>query len=505
MADKKYNFDWSTPLIKKNDEEFSADKLNRATYANFLTNFLISQAKSGYVLNLNSSWGTGKTYFLKRWQASIEEHHPTVYIDAWKQDFSDDPMMTVVSSITAQLRDQSQDKDEQAIRNIGSKAWGFCKHAAPEITKALIKKASGVNIEEVIENGSGDNFTNSPEFASAAGKVVSAMFKDHEQKLKSIEEFKTTIIAFIDAVKSCSGKQNPTFIFVDELDRCRPSYAVEMLEVIKHFFDMPNVIFVVATDTEQLQHAVKAVYGNDFDANVYLGRFFKRRCTLKEQPRLAFIANHLSYLSEEQTDEFFPKIWPQLDNDKGYFFELLASVSDIYILSLRETEQLVDKILAILVNLGSEKIDLLLLSSLIIIHDKYKNYYQTLMEGRNASNLIKADSIQAMLPNVRVANKVNIKITPSINFPTMQIVVDRFSRNLDFEENRYEVNYRGLWATQLNLLIEAEPPVFIDNISNSHRRGQATQTNDMIGIELLKMNVPKTKFQDWVELATSFE
>ncbi|MEL0615029.1 P-loop NTPase fold protein, partial [Marinomonas arenicola] len=49
-------------------------------------------------------------------------------------------------------------------------------------------------------------------------------------------------------------------MFVDELDRCRPSYAVEMLESIKHIFDIKGIVFVVATDSEQLQHGVKAIY-----------------------------------------------------------------------------------------------------------------------------------------------------------------------------------------------------------------------------------------------------
>ncbi|TOL41491.1 hypothetical protein CGH98_24085, partial [Vibrio parahaemolyticus] len=78
-------------------------------------------------------------------------------------------------------------------------------------------------------------------------------------------------------------------VFIDELDRCRPSYAVEMLEVIKHFFELDNVVFVVATDTEQLQHAVKAVYGQLFDAQLYLGRFFRRRFSLLELSRKQFI------------------------------------------------------------------------------------------------------------------------------------------------------------------------------------------------------------------------
>ncbi|BEU05026.1 NTPase [Agarivorans sp. OAG1] len=508
MADKKYSFDWSTPLTKENDGEFSADKLNRATYANFLTNFLIAQAKSGYVLNLNSSWGTGKTYFLKRWQASIEEHHPTVYIDAWKQDFSDDPMMTVVSSITAQLRDQSQDKDEQAIRKIGSKAWGFCKHAAPEITKAVIKKVSGINVDEILEKDSEEDPCKSDEFAEATGKVVAAMFKDHEQKLKSIEDFKKSITAFIGSAKGCSGKQNPTFIFVDELDRCRPSYAVEMLEVIKHFFDMPNVIFVVATDTEQLQHAVKAVYGNDFDANVYLGRFFKRRCTLKEQPRLEFIANHLSYLSEEQIDEFFPKIWPQLDNDKGYFFELLASISDIYTLSLRETEQLVDKILAILVNLNEEKIDLLLLCSLMIIHDNHYDYYECVMTKKvpngGAKSYYDLQIINEYLGKNQLRSLLNIKIEPG----NLMVQQGNLQHPVNFKHGNYEINYSMLLSKQLEAIHD---PSSLKNhhsqIFSKINRNRTSQLDPITvaACEFTDLEASHSKYKDWVELATSFE
>ncbi|QDE47832.1 hypothetical protein EIN43_17235 [Enterobacter hormaechei] len=65
----------------------------------------------------------------------------------------------------------------------------------------------------------------------------------------------------------------PTFIFIDELDRCRPNYAIDMLETIKHLFDINNVVFVIATDKEQLSHSICSVYGSGFDATRYLDRF----------------------------------------------------------------------------------------------------------------------------------------------------------------------------------------------------------------------------------------
>ena len=83
---------------------------------------------------------------------------------------------------------------------------------------------------------------------------------------------------------------NPIFILIDELDRCRPDYAISLLEIVKHIFDIKNFVFIIATDTDQLQHSIKNVYGNDFSANDYLGRFFHRRFTLKS-PELNELIN----------------------------------------------------------------------------------------------------------------------------------------------------------------------------------------------------------------------
>lgn len=89
---KNISLDWSKKL-EFDGESFPKDTLNRAKYAEFLTQFLVGQGydttresgdeKRNYVLNLNSEWGSGKTYFLKRWSNDLKAHFPVVYIDAW--------------------------------------------------------------------------------------------------------------------------------------------------------------------------------------------------------------------------------------------------------------------------------------------------------------------------------------------------------------------------------------------------------------------------------------
>lgn len=108
--------DWSKSQEIDGDF-FPEDKLDRAKYATFLTKLLANQGydsakgddenKRNYVLNLNSEWGSGKTYFLKRWSHDIKKYYPVVYIDVWNKDYSDDPLMTVISSIIEQLREQA--------------------------------------------------------------------------------------------------------------------------------------------------------------------------------------------------------------------------------------------------------------------------------------------------------------------------------------------------------------------------------------------------------------
>lgn len=84
---------------------------------------------------------------------------------------------------------------------------------------------------------------------------------------------------------------------IDELDRCRPSYAVELLEIAKHIFAADRIVFVLAINRDQLAHAVKALYGIEFDAEAYLRRFFD----------LDF------HLPVPELDDFITKLFAQVD------------------------------------------------------------------------------------------------------------------------------------------------------------------------------------------------
>lgn len=368
----KLEFDWSKEEII-DDELFNPDFLERSKYAEFLTSYLYGQDKGkSYVLNLNSGWGTGKTYFLKRWKYDLDKHHPVIYIDAWKDDHSDDPFLSVVSSLITQLRAKT-DKNEGSML---SKSFEFgsrlVKQVAPILIGGLAKKYIGVALDEMPFGNDEKPSNSNDKIDQVAQKISGLLLSDHEKRMSSITALKKTIKLWIDAVIGQNSQGNgkleePTFIIIDELDRCRPDYAVKTLEVVKHIFDIPGVFFVIATDTEQLQHAIKVVYGSDFNAHIYLSRFFDARFSLRQESLKTVIDTHckkMKAFDKEYQRENEILIWPQSYND----VQNIVAVLDVFEMPARNAIQIVNRISSILLFAGQkEKFDILYLTTLLCL------------------------------------------------------------------------------------------------------------------------------------------
>ncbi|WP_318505886.1 KAP family P-loop NTPase fold protein [Photobacterium leiognathi] len=406
---KQVELDWSQgKTIEK--EYFPEDKLGRVKYAAFLTKLLASQGfdeardtddqKRNYVLNLNAEWGAGKTYFLKRWSEDLKEHYPVVYVDAWKKDYSDDPLMTVISSIIDQLRKQAgKDKDSPEFK-VPRKLIGLLKAAAPGIGRGLFKRYVGIDPVEVMnadsdninignivdENGNKveDKDGNPIDMSFAASEAVKYLINEHDAKSAAIDSLKTSVFEWVSAVVGIRRKELPAFIFIDELDRCRPSYAVEMLETIKHIFDIDGVVFVVATDTEQLQHAVKAVYGEGFNAKMYLSRFFNSRYSLKAPNLESFLEVHsdATKLSGDYLRDHDIKVLPFNDDEKTTL-KNISVILDAFKVSARTAIQITDRVIATIVNMPKgSKIDILMLTTLLCIKDKDSCLFDEIVSGK---------------------------------------------------------------------------------------------------------------------------
>ncbi|MFN0722442.1 P-loop NTPase fold protein [Vibrio cyclitrophicus] len=503
MPDKFVSFDWSSPITSGNNT-FPTDTLNRKKYAEFLHNYLVTNSSNGgYVLNLNAKWGAGKTYFINRWMDSIKVTHPVVYIDAWKQDYSDDPMLTVVSSLSHALSSHLP-KGNQYVENIAEKSARFMKALAPALMKGVVKKATGVNLDDITFEEEATKQEDEPEDSTvadiapeSASVVAKCMIDDHNGKLEAVTHLRDEIKKVVEAVIAPdNGLLAPTFIFIDELDRCRPSYAVEMLEVVKHFFELDNIVFVVATDTEQLQHAVKAVYGEGFDAQTYLGRFFRRRYTLTELSRHEFVQQIVE--SKVTYEQKWARYVPSIDNTSN-LISIISIVADRFRLSLRETEQLTDKFIAVISNTNKTMNPYLLLI-LFALRDKYYALYEEWMECVNQNKHFQSDVLEYIKYDVG-------NFTGFMELSTKRFLPDKSTlEEEDQEEHKLKLHtlldcmneYCSGWGEKEKLLYKLKKePCPVDS----------PKARNFIKIKELWLDLSATKsdYKNWVELAVSFD
>ena len=331
------------PLLEiDSDAPWNDDKLNRSQVAQTLTS-IITGEEQPLVVSLSGGWGTGKTFMLQRWQKDLEkEGYVSIYFNAWEDDFCNDPFVAIIGQITKGIPPFEGYSD----------VLGKVEKAAQEIIAyslfKMMDKATGGLIGKEL-------------FDSMKNEVLS----EYENQRKAKKELKDSLREMSAKVKDKSG--NPLVFIVDELDRCRPTFAIELLERIKHVFDVPNMVFVVGINRDELCRSIKSVYG-EIDANIYLQRFFHADLTMPESLTNLYIKYLLDKFGILHL--FFPLV------GEFEYNEFLGFVLRIHIkekLSLRDLEHCIRCLYLIGNKVGALHNDIALLILFVVIMVKMKN------------------------------------------------------------------------------------------------------------------------------------
>lgn len=248
----------------------------------FLT-LLSNMEDDCYSIALNGAWGSGKTFFIKQAKLLLDAKNPctqvpdelrqsvqrvvgpdalipdsyvTVYYDAWINDNHDDPILSLLYSIINDSHDAS----------LSGKNYSFSGALA-----ALVSALSGRDVSAVLQQMQGfDAFA----------------------PLKSADDICNLVRELLDQLILEHG--NRLVLFIDELDRCKPDYAIRFLERIKHYFNDERVTFVFAVSLTQLQWTVKSYYGSEFNSTRYLDKFFDLRIPLRSIDYDSFLDKQLN-------------------------------------------------------------------------------------------------------------------------------------------------------------------------------------------------------------------
>jgi hypothetical protein len=303
-----------------------ADILNREPFIQNLQSFILALAKNNqsFSLAIDGMWGAGKTYILNKLEKRLgdiqseETSDNQFYIfhyNCWQYDYYQEPAVAIVSA----MLDQADSELESKIKGSIKDAWKYAKTVIEEIAGEFVENKIGINLTNIVgnikENGNDR--------------------KENEREFDIMFAFRKTLVKARNRILKLSQRKQIVFV-VDELDRCIPSYSIKVLERMHHFFEGLNqVIVVYAMDTQQLNHSIKSIYGDDTDVDRYLKKFINLQIRLD----LGDIQGEMF----QQYDSYLSMFEFKTEDEKKICFIIFKDICRILNFEIRTQEEIMRK------------------------------------------------------------------------------------------------------------------------------------------------------------------
>lgn len=293
---------------------------------------LLDSIKSNFSIAIDNDWGTGKTFFVKQVKMILDaynEHsydyelsnleriknvidiknidlHLAVYYNAWENDNQKSPLLSLIYEIIKVAKIDTNKTDISINK----------EKIIKDGLSAIVKHFSGIDIKELL-------------------KCVETEAKDIFKEIKGQKSTKEQVDNILNNLLLEHGER--LVIFINELDRCRPTFAVELLEQIKHYFDNDKITFVFSTNIKQLQYTIKKYYGEAFEAKRYLDKFFDLTISLNE----INVIEYFNFVNENSRGDMYDYVCKEIV--KEYNFTLrdvikFVQINKICIENLRKTK-----------------------------------------------------------------------------------------------------------------------------------------------------------------------
>ncbi len=316
------------PITIDDKNPFKNDKLGRSESAANLTQ-LIETLTQPFVLSVAGPWGCGKTTFVKMWMRSLRNGgHPCLYFNAWEHDFATDPLVALIGEMQASIDQHSIDLTDHPA---AAEWWRKVKHIGAGALRRALPVAVRVATQGLLDVKQVQDALGSFGESGAIASFAEDLVKGYTVEKDAIGKFRQALGSLAEEVAKGGKAKPPMVFFIDELDRCRPTFAVELLERVKHLFSVPGIVFVLSIDRRQIESSLSALYGAGMDTDGYLRRFIDLEYRLPTLPMRDF-CSHLYehfHLDERVTRP----------DDREELLQLVSAFADLYEFSLRVAEQ----------------------------------------------------------------------------------------------------------------------------------------------------------------------
>lgn len=297
-------------IYNLSDEEFELEKQNLWKDAipgtiDLANNLLrkIGSDEYPYVLSVEAFYGMGKTYFFSRFceYAKINGFN-CIYISAWENDYQPSPFCFITKEILNYLETSFSSSTKSIITELKSKAI--------EVTKKVL---SSSNLHIGFNTGL---------FSAGIDTNLDKLCANFLEKKDEIKEFKRELTKLLT-----ENKIKPLMIIVDELDRCRPDYALKTLEIIKHFFDISNLYIILPLNKEAIERAVESTYGKMTNSENYIRKLITEAYILPASSEEDYKKIVKTHIPKEKLKKIIKNKFIEMNDNFNGFNTLIESIS----------------------------------------------------------------------------------------------------------------------------------------------------------------------------------
>ncbi len=316
---------------------------------------LIKNISPPYVLGIYGDWGSGKTSYMDMLRTYIEHQEIglTEWYNVWKYENEDNAVLPLLSLL-------SKNKSIKNNKTIKSK---FNK------VKKISAVATSVAIEAVASGA-----LQSATLGAVDLKSIKGAFKNYEDKaVKIYENWVDNIEAFEKEFKNLvnliTSKDKPLVIFIDDLDRCMPENAINVIESLKHYLTAEgvNCIFIIGVDKKVISKGIEARYGREIiEGGDYLRKIIDFNIYLEPKIKERYIE---VYFSNCGVDSIVEKELLRKYSDK--FAEIISQTN----ISIRIANKILDRLVLLLAENKISSLNEEILIKFLTIKELYPEIY----------------------------------------------------------------------------------------------------------------------------------
>lgn len=263
---------------------------------------MLDNVDDNFTIFINGDWGTGKTFLIKQTyilltyfneyikqemnqfnqalnqilqkdcfkDLKLSNNFVPIYYNAWNNDSHIDPINSIIFNII--------------------KEHNIFERYSKESSSIIDKLASTLDTINLWSNG------------SIKELISTFKGKDTIPEITTMENLKQIMNDLLDELLAERGDK--LVVFIDELDRCNPIYAIKLLERIKHFFNHENIIFIFSVNVKELTNTISNYYGQNFDSHKYLNKF----CDISIDLPIIDITTYMEFLGFNKESIWFKQI-----------------------------------------------------------------------------------------------------------------------------------------------------------------------------------------------------